>query len=117
MGWTIWDKAPIVSCAIITAIQLFNLIQKQIILSDADITHISELRALYLKHCNKLEKLWTEFRAGRQTEKQASDAFFKLRNEADKIEKLDTKLDVKQRNFLKKKADLEVRTYVKQYHS
>jgi hypothetical protein len=117
LGWTIWKSAPIVSCALIAIVQLFHLIENQIILSEFDITRIAELRTLYLKQCNKIEKLWIDFRAGRLTEEQVSDSFFKLRVDAIKIESLDNKLNIKKRKKLMGKADLETNNYISQFHS
>ncbi|SDT43790.1 hypothetical protein SAMN05216490_3479 [Mucilaginibacter mallensis] len=117
MGWAFWKDAPIVSCIVITIIQLFNLVQKQIILSDIEIAHIANLKGLFFSHFNKVEKLWVDYRAGRITEEAASESFYKLRKEYVKIEKLDTKLNVKERDYLKKRAKKHIDAYISQYHN
>jgi len=117
LGWTVWKDAPIVSCILVAIVQLFHLIENQIILSETDIGKIVELRTLYLKQCNKLEKLWIDFKAGRLNEEQVSEVFFKLRDDALKMEALDNKLNVKKRKRLMAKADIETRVYLNQYHS
>lgn len=117
LGWKIWKDAPVVSCVLVAIVQLFHLIENQIILSEAGIKKIAELRALYLKHCNKLEKLWVDYLQCKFTETEVSDAFFKLRDEANKIEALDNSLNIKKRAYLIKKADKETRDYLLQYHS
>lgn len=119
LGWRIWKQPEFteISCILIAVVQLFHLIENQIILSDADIAKIAELRTLYLKHCNKLEKLWVDFKAERLTDLQVSDTFFKLREEALKMEELDNKLNVKKRKGLMNKANTEVNAYLSQYHA
>ncbi len=117
LGWPVWKGAPIVSCILVAIVQLFHLIENQIILSEADIGKLAELRNLYLKQCNKLEKLWIDFHADRVTEEQVSESFFKFREEALKIEALDNRLNVKKRNKLMDKANMETNNYLTQYHS
>lgn len=119
LGWRIWKNPEVteISCILIAIVQLFHLIENQIIRSDSDIAKIVELRALYFKQCNKLEQLWVEYRAGRICEKEVDDQFFKLREEAAKIEKLDDNLNIKQRKKLMKTAHLQTMNYIKQYHS
>jgi hypothetical protein len=117
LGWTVWKDAPIVSCILVAIVQLFHLVENQVILSESDILKIAELRTLYLKQCNKIEKLWVDYRANRVTEKEVSDSFFKLREEAIKIEALDNKLNIKQRKKLMEKADRETKNYINQFHS
>jgi len=117
LGWTVWKSAPIVSCILVAIVQLFHLIENQIILSESDISKIVDLRTLYLKQCNKIEKLWVDFTAGEMTDKQVTTAFFKLRDDAMKIEALDNKLNIKHRKNLMKKANIETNNYIKQYYS
>jgi hypothetical protein len=117
LGWTIWKGAPVVSCILVAIVQLFHLVENQVILSEADISKIAELRTLYLKKCNKIEKLWVDHNAGRMTEEQVSEAFFKLREDAVKIESLDNKLNIKKRKKLMEKADQETKNYISQFHS
>ena len=117
LGWTIWKAAPIVSCVLVAIVQLFHLVENQIILSESDISKIAELRTLYLKQCNKIEKLWIDYNASRMTEEQVSDFFFKLREDAIKIEALDNKLNIKKRKKLMERADTETQNYIKQFHS
>ena len=118
LGWRIWKQPEVteVSCILIAIVQLFHLIENQIVRSDSEIAKIIELRALYFKQCNKLEQLWIEFRAGRLDEKPVADEFFKLRDEAAKIEKLDDNLNIKQRKKLMNKAHKQTINYISQYH-
>ena len=102
---------------LVAIVQLFHLVENQVILSEADIARLAELRNLYLKQCNKLEKLWIDYRASRLSEERVTEAFFKLREEAQKIEALDNKLNVKKRKKLMGKANTETNNYLTQYHS
>jgi len=117
LGWTVWKQAPIVSCVLVAIVQLFHLVENQVILSEADITKLAELRNMYLKQCNKLEKLWIDYRSSRLSEEKVTDAFFKLREGAQKIEALDNKLNVKKRKKLMDRANSETNDYLTQYHS
>ncbi len=117
LGWTVWKGAPVISCVLVAIVQLFHLVENQIILSESDIAKIAQLRTLYLKQSNKIEKLWIDYNAGRMDEGGVSNAFFKLREEAIKIEELDNKLNIKKRKRLMAKADKETNNYIKQFHS
>lgn len=118
LGWRIWNspEAAGVSCILIAVVQLFHLIENQLIRSDSEMAKIIELRSLYLSHTNKLERLWIEFRADRVSEKQVTDEFFKLREAAAKMEALDTSLNIKQRPKLMTKAEKQAAEYFNQYH-
>ena len=117
LGWTVWKQAPVISCILVSIVQLFHLVENQVILSEADINKLAELRNLYFKQCNKIEKLWLDYRASRLTEEQVTERFFKFREEAQKIEALDNKLNVKPRKKLIMKAEVETNNYITQYHS
>jgi len=73
------ERCPRHILCLVAIVQLFHLVENQIILSESDITKIAQLRTLYLKQSNKIEKLWIDYNADRMDEGQVSNAFFKLR--------------------------------------
>jgi len=117
LGWKFWDGFPIIACVLISVLQLFNLVENQIIISEKETEKISDLRNRYITYFNKLEKLWIDFNADRLNEQDASDQFFLHRQVASEIEALDNELHIHKIKKLCHKADLETRDYFIQYHS
>jgi hypothetical protein len=111
-GWKIWEPIALIACVIIAGIQLLNLIENQIVASDDELIKIGELRSLYLKYFNKLERLWTDFEGGTVRDEDASSQFFALRKGLkEKIEKLDNELHIKQIESLLLKTDKQEKLY------
>ena len=117
LGWRLWDGIPIIACVLIAIISLVNLLENQIIVSDAEIDKIAELRNKYVNYLNQIEYLWVEFDAKRIDEESASKRFFENRKLAEDIEKLDNTIDIKSFNFLTTKANYETRNYISQHYS
>jgi len=69
------ERCPRHILCLVAIVQLFHLVEDQIILSESDITKIAQLRTLYLKQSNKIEKLWIDYNADRMDEGQVSNAF------------------------------------------
>jgi len=116
LGWTVWEYAPIISCGLIAVMQIVNLLESQIILSDTDLEKVSELRNQYIQYFNKLEKLWLDFNAVRLTDKEATDKFYGHRKIGQTIESLDNKLNIQQVKILIEKADKQTNNYFQHYH-
>jgi hypothetical protein len=105
MGWKLWEYAPQVACAVIAVVELFQLIENQIILKDDKFEKFSDLRTKYLEYSNHLEKLWLEYDNESKTENEVRDIYFQLRNnEFVEIQKIDNSLDIPQLRKLIKKA-------------
>jgi len=117
LGWKFWDGFPIIACGLISILQLFNLVENQIIISENETEKVSDLRNRYVSYFNKLEKLWIDFESNRLDEQEASDQFFQIRQIGLEIESLDNELHIRKIKKLCQKADLETRTYINQYHS
>lgn len=116
LGWTFWKFLPIVSCVLIAIIQIFKLIENQIIPSEKDIEQVVLLRNQYNKYWNQVEKLWIEYNSNKIDDDRAKKCFYKLRETAIEIEKLDNKLNIQHLNSLKKKAEFQTNNYLTQYH-
>lgn len=92
-GWSIWEPLAVIACLIIAAIQILVLIEGQIVRSDEDMLKIGQLRELYVKYLNRLEKIWVDFESNNITDSEASDAYFKLVDQMkSKIETKDNEL-------------------------
>lgn len=115
-SWTFWIYLPVVTSCFTAIIQLFRLIENQIIPSDKDIEQVARLRDLYFDHANKLERLCIDYRNKELTEQQATDRFFELRETAKEIKTFNNKINIQEIIKLQDKADIKTNDYIKQYH-
>lgn len=113
MGWKIWDYAPQVACGVIAIVEIFQLIENQIILKDEKLTKFSDLRTKYLEYSNCLEKLWLEYDNKIKDENEVRDMYFNLRNNKFvEMQKIDNELDIPQLKRLISKADRLTEKYL-----
>lgn len=118
LGWKYFENYAWLAFIAISIMQLFTLIENQLIRSEKEVEEISNLRMMYTKYFNKLEQLYTEFYFNRITEENATNQFFELRKtDWEKIEELDCKLDIKKFNGLMNKTDIETNQYLNKYHN
>lgn len=103
MGWTIWDKLPLVACIIIAGISLLRLLQPQLIMSESQIKDLDEIQRFYAGYYNKLEKLWYDFEANRLKEQDVTQIFFEIKQtEKDIDSKVAETIRSKPKHILKK---------------
>ena len=118
LGWKYFENYAWIAFLLISIMQLFNLIENQLIRSEKEVEEISNLRMMYTKYFHKLEQLYTEFYFNRMTEENATNHFFELRKtDWEKIEELDCKLNIKKFYNLMKKSDIETNKYFNKYHN
>jgi hypothetical protein len=117
-GWKFFEDYAWIAFALIAVMQLFTLIENQIILSDKEIDDISELKMCYTKYFNKLEKLWTEHQRKRIDDDISLDKFFDLKtSDWENIQQKDGKLNIKNYMFIIKKTDVETNNYINKFHN
>jgi hypothetical protein len=78
MGWTIWDKVPVVACIIIAVVSLLRLLQPHLIMTDKLLNNLDRINSFYFDKYNQIEKLWFDFEADRIDEQEASKRFYNL---------------------------------------
>ena len=116
LGWKFFENYAWIAFILIAIMQLFTLIENHLIRSDNEIEQISELKMLYTRYFNKLECLWEEYKNDRITENRSSELFFEYRkNDWEKIQELDAKLDIKSWKWLMRQADKETNNYLNKY--
>ncbi|MES2804080.1 MAG: hypothetical protein V4652_00825 [Bacteroidota bacterium] len=118
LGWKYFEDYAWIAFILISIMQLFTLIENQLIRSDKEIEEMSNLRLMYTKYFNKLEHLFIEYKFNRIAEEDATNQFFELRKtDWEKIEELDCKLDIKIFKSLMDKSDIETNQYINRYHN
>lgn len=118
LGWKYFEDYVWIAFILIALVQLLLLIENQIIRSDKEIEDISNLRMMYTKYFNKLERLWTKYQYGQIKEKKALDEYFELRqSDWEKIEELDCKLNIKRYRKLMNNTETETNQYLNKYHN
>ncbi len=117
LGWKFFEDYAWIAFILIAIMQLFTLIENQLIRSDKEIEQIFELKMLYTKYFHKLENLWSDYKEDKISEASASTSFFELRkNDWEKIQELDGKLDIKDLKKMMEKTETETNNYLNKYH-
>jgi hypothetical protein len=117
LGWKYFEDYVWIAFLLIMVMQLLLLIENQLIRSDQEIEDISNLRMMYTKYFNKLEKLWTDYHYYRIDEANAIDKYFEFREiDWEKIEELDCKLNIKRYKPLMNASEQETNDYINKYH-
>jgi hypothetical protein len=118
LGWKFFEGYVWVALALISVLQLFLLIESQLIHSEKEIEQFLSLRSMYTKYSTKLEKLWYEFYRDQIKESDASKIFFEYKvTDWEPIEELDSKLNTRQFKFLEKISRREMDLYLKTYQN
>ncbi len=115
-SWKLWAFFPVLTSALIAIIQLFRLIENQIIPNDKDLEQVALLRNMYHEYSNLLEHLWIEYNRNELSEKEASDQFFNLRKTEQEIKALNNKINIQEISKLQVKAETITQNYLEQYH-
>ena len=118
LGWKQFENFVWIAFVLIAIMQLFSLIENQLIRSDSEIEEISILRMKYTRYFMKLEQLWTEFQCDRKSEAEAIDQYFDLRaSDWEKIEELSCKLNIKRYSKLMNRTESDTNHYLTKYHN
>ncbi len=117
LGWKYFENYVWIAFILIAIMQLFMLVENEIIRSDKEIEDIASLRMMYTRYFNKLERLWTEFEYKKIDEEKSLEIFFQYKEtDWEKIEELDTKLNIKEYKRLMNKADVRTNNYINKFH-
>ncbi|MBK6265248.1 hypothetical protein JKA74_09370 [Marivirga sp. S37H4] len=117
LGWKYFEDYVWIAFILIAIVQLLLLIENQIIRSDKEIEEISNLRMMYTRYFNKLERLWTKYHYDQIKDNKAMDKYFELRqSDWENIEELDCKLSIKRYKKLIEHTEIETNHYLNKYH-
>ena len=118
LGWKYLEDYVWVMFIPITIVQLLLLVKNQIIRSEKEIEEISNLKMMYTRYFNKLEKLWTKHQNNQIKENKAIKEYFKLRqSDWEEIEEIDCKLSIKSYNKMRNHTEIETNHYFNKYHT
>jgi hypothetical protein len=113
MGWKIWTNFPLFACIIIALMQLFKLLQPQLIPSDKEIDKLNKVINFYFDYYNKLEQLWYDHYNKRIDDEQAQKKFYIIKATEKEINEIVNEV-VKKRvsKRLYERAEIETNSYV-----
>lgn len=114
MGWTFWKTLPLYSCIIISLLQLFKLLQPQLIPTDKEIEKLNKVINFYFDYFNKLEPLWYDLNNKRLTEEEVQAKFYEIKNTQREINEIVNEVIKKKLNKkIYDKSVIETNSYVK----
>lgn len=117
IGWKYFEDYAWIAFVLIAIMQLFTLIENEIIRSDKEIEEIALFKMEYTKYFNELERLWSNYRLDDVSEKSACDKYFKLKKKyGEKIESIDSKINIRRYKRMMEKSDEEMNQYFNLYH-
>ncbi len=105
MGWRIWDKFPLVSCIIISAISILKLVQQNIIPSEKQIEKLDKASDFYFNLHLELEKLWFDYESERISEIELQNKFHELKQSERQINQLINEIHKKENKKLASRAE------------
>ena len=79
MGWPIWNKMPLISCIIISAISLLKYLQIHLVPTDKQVDKLDMIVGFYFDYYNKLEILWMDFYNSRLDDPEAQERFYGIK--------------------------------------
>lgn len=85
MGWKIWEKLPLIACAIIAIISLLRLIQPHIIMNEKCISNLDKIHVFYTHYYNQLEALWYDYENSNNNDDSIYSKFFDIKNSENEI--------------------------------
>ena len=116
-GWKYFEEYAWIAFFLIAIMQLFSLIENQLIRTDNEIDDILRLRMLYSKYFNQIERIWMMVESDQISQKESIAKFLDLRDSDWLVlEELDNKLDIKQWGFIESKTQIETNIYIKKHH-
>lgn len=117
LGWKYFEDYAWIAFALIAIMQMFILIENQIIRTDKEIEQIATMRMMYTRYFHKLEKLWIEFEFEKIDKDKSFEVYLQYKEtDWESIQELDTKLDIKEYNWLMNKADVKTNDYINKFH-
>ena len=114
MGWSVWDKLPLVACIIISAVSLLRLIQPHIIMTEKQIMNIDRINDFYFEYFNKLEQLWFNYEHNFIDEETLKEKLYETINSEADINSIVNDMIRDKPKCLIKKAKLYSDQYFKQ---
>jgi hypothetical protein len=112
MGWTIWKSLPLISCIIISAVQLMKLLQIHLIPSDKQIEKLDFITDFYFVYYNNIEKLWYDYNNNRISEEIAQEKYYEIKGTEKDVNKVIKEIIKSVNNTIRKKADFETIGYL-----
>lgn len=113
MGWSLWEKMPLVACFLVSLISLLKLLSPHLIPSDKQIDKLDNITDFYFDYFNKLEQIWLDHYNSRTTDEQAQTLFYELKNSERDISKTVNEIVKSTNKDITKQADSETRNYLK----
>jgi hypothetical protein len=113
MGWALWEYAPIIGAGVASIVQIVSLFHDRIVMSDADMGRVMDLRMLHISVFNRMERLWVEMKEGKAG--SFSGRFYDLRNEMADIHQLDNRIDLPTKRRIIAQASIQAKQYLEDY--
>lgn len=112
MGWPFWKELPLVSCVIISVIQLLRLLQPHFMPTERQLDKLDSVVDFYFDYYNKLEKLWFDYENDRKSEEDIQTQFYEIKDSEKPINKIINEIVKSTNKKIQQKCDNEVRAYL-----
>lgn len=115
--WGIWKSinaewvTPLIF-GILGLSQLLSAVQKDVIINSEDLQSLMNLRVLYIKYTDKLEKLYLQIDRGILSVTDIENQYFEIRKDAPVIEELKDSLNIKSLKKLDEKVSQRVHSFL-----
>jgi hypothetical protein len=114
-GIVTWLPLTIISLIIILCVELFQLIENQILYSDKDLEILNELKCLHIEYFLELESLWLQYSSLPDIQNTHDSELNSLKKKYNlAIAKKDT-IHIPERKKIKAKAELYTNRYLENF--
>ncbi|HMG66232.1 MAG TPA: hypothetical protein VK588_01055 [Chitinophagaceae bacterium] len=114
MGWKIWKELPLISCVIISVIQVVKIAIPHLLPSEKQIKKLEVVNDFYFTYFNEIEALWYDHYHSRILDKEAQTRFYKIKAKEKGINKQVNEVVKRVNNRINKKATMLTDQYFKQ---
>lgn len=115
--WGVWKSinaewvTPLIF-GILGLSQLLSAVQKDVVINSEDLQSLMNLRVLYIKYTDKLERLYLHVNRGDISTIEIENQYFEIRKDAPAIEELKDSLNIKSLKKLDKQVYDRVRSFL-----
>lgn len=103
--WKVWQPVSVIACLLILIGEIATKMEKQIVMTDANVIKLGDLRIKYIDLFNHLDRLWSDFNDECLSDDEIKKIYSEILQEKREIEELDNELYIPRVKKLDRQAE------------